>query len=84
MGDGLISGKCPDCGGELEFLEKNSFSGRVFREYWCDRCQHTVTEDGGVALWQVLHDGAEQDRKTASAPQPAGKPRHRPWWKFWK
>lgn len=79
-------GKCPDCGGELKFLEKNSFTGHVFREYWCAKCERTVTEDGGVALWQVLHDAAEADRAAAQAsqPAPAAKQQQRPWWKFWK
>ncbi|MFI5072435.1 MAG: hypothetical protein ACHP8A_16255 [Terriglobales bacterium] len=75
---------CPHCGGELEFLEKNSFTGRVFRDYWCAKCERVITEDDGVALWQVLHDANQAERDAAAAPSPADTQRRRPWWKFWK
>lgn len=79
MSDGLTPEKCPDCGSALSFLEKNSFNGRVFREYWCAKCECTVTKEEGVALWQALHDVNEAQR---DVPTPAEK--KRPWWKFWK
>jgi len=68
--------RCPDCGGDLKFVDKNTFSGRDIREYCCVKCGKEVVEDRGVALWQVLHDTREADAATA-------KPRSRPWWRFW-
>ncbi len=70
---------CPDCGGSLSFLEKDTSSGREFREYLCDKCGQVVTLGGDVALWKVLHD-ANEERRAAAAPNP---PAARPWWKFW-
>ena len=71
--------KCPDCGGDLKFEDKHTFTGREFREYRCVKCGKEVVEDRGVALWQVLHDAREAD---ANAPPPAAAA-SRPWWKFW-
>lgn len=73
---------CPDCGGHLEFVDKNTFTGREFREYRCEKCGREVVEDRGVALWQVLHDA-----RGAGSPPPAQEgmlagPKA-PWWKFW-
>lgn len=69
---------CPHCGGELEFLDKDTSSGREIREYRCLGCSRIVGEDRGVALWQALHDAneeAERRRAETAAKQP--------WWKFW-
>jgi hypothetical protein len=46
---------------------KDSFSGRVIREYLRGKCGHTGWEDDGVALWQVLHDAREEDEAGAAA-----------------
>jgi DNA-directed RNA polymerase subunit RPC12/RpoP len=54
---------CPHCGGDLQFLEKDTFSGREYREYRCLKCGELVTVGGGVALWQRLHDANEQGDK---------------------
>jgi hypothetical protein len=84
MSSGLIPEKCPECGGPLKFLEKNSFNGHVFREYWCAKCEDMITLDGGEALWQVLHEANETNRDTPPpATTTANKPK-RSWWKFWK
>ena len=83
MSDGLTPEKCPDCGGELRFLEKNSFSGQVFREYWCAKCECVVTLGGETALWQLLHDANEANRTPAPDATSADKQPGRPWWKFW-
>ena len=69
---------CTKCGALMDQTDKNTFTGRVIREYECRKCGHTDWEDDGVALWQVLHDAAEQDKaeaaartaKNAAAPQP--------------
>ena len=73
------SDACPDCGGELRFEEKDSSSGRVWREYRCVKCGRSVSEDGGVALWQVLHDDREEQQRLRAQP-----PVKQPWWRFWK
>lgn len=73
---------CPDCGGPLTFLEKDTSSGREFREYLCKECDKVVTLGGDVALWKILHDSNEELRARQAAgngPLPAPKP----WWKFW-
>lgn len=83
MSDGLLPHLCPDCGGELEFLDRHSFTGRVFREYWCKTCERVVTEGGEVALWQALSDIREAESAAAAAAA-AAKKQNRPWWKLWK
>jgi hypothetical protein len=63
----------------MDQTDKNTFTGRVIREYLCRKCGHTDWEDDGVALWQVLHDAREEDEAEAAAcapesltnPQPA-------------
>jgi len=54
------SDACPKCGGELFQTDKNTFTGKVWREYTCRSCGHIVDVDEGTALWQVLHDDAEK------------------------
>ncbi len=66
---------CTKCGEPMDQTDKNSFSGRVIREYLCRKCGHTDWEDDGVALWQVLHDAREQD-EAGVATRPA--PNHSP------
>jgi len=58
---------CAKCGEPMDQTDKNSFSGRVIREYLCRKCGHTDWEDDGVALWQVLHDAREKDEAEAAA-----------------
>src|SRR5208337_2118505 len=58
---------CAKCGELMDQTDKNTFTGRVIREYECRSCGHTDWEDDGVALWQVLHDAAEQDKAEAAA-----------------
>lgn len=65
----------------MRFLEKDTSSGREYREYWCEQCQKTVTTGGNMALWQALHDANEERRaQRQSAPAPAPQ---RAWWRFW-
>ncbi|HTQ32387.1 MAG TPA: hypothetical protein VMI53_14340 [Opitutaceae bacterium] len=72
---------CPHCGGATVFEEKHTFTGREVRAYRCTVCGHSVTEDCGVALWQVLHDANEA---AVARPQPPSPPPKKSWWKFWK
>ncbi|MGO8934522.1 MAG: hypothetical protein ACLPLZ_01830 [Terracidiphilus sp.] len=64
---------CTQCGELMDQTDKNSFSGRVIREYLCRKCGHTDCEDDGVALWQVLHDAREKDEAETAA-RPATNP----------
>ena len=54
--------KCPTCGGVLVQTDKNTFTGVVWREYTCKGCGAVLDVEEGAALWQILHDDA-QDRK---------------------
>lgn len=58
---------CAKCGEQMDQTDKNTFTGRVIRDYLCRKCGHTDWEDDGVALWQVLHDAREQDEAEAAA-----------------
>jgi Zn ribbon nucleic-acid-binding protein len=51
---------CAKCGELMNQTDKNTFTGRVIREYECRKCGHTDGEDDGVALWQILHDARKQ------------------------
>ncbi len=69
---------CAKCGALMDQTDKNSFTGRVIREYECRKCGHTDWEDDGVALWQALenleenHEAkvAAQAAKNAAPPHP--------------
>lgn len=58
---------CTKCGAEMDQTDKNTFTGRVIREYACRKCGHTDWEDDGVALWQALEDLEEQHEAKAAA-----------------
>ncbi len=51
---------CPHCGGALRYLEKDTSSGREYREYRCMKCEKYVTLGGDTALWKILHDANEE------------------------
>ena len=69
---------CPDCGGALRLEDKHTFTGNEWREYRCVKCGREVVEDRGKALWQILHDDAEERRAAQAAAV------RRRWWQFWK
>jgi hypothetical protein len=86
---------CTQCGELMDQTDKNTFTGRVIREYLCRQCGHSDWEDDGVALWQVLHDAHEADEAEAAArgaadaqpsqpdiPQPSKNPSFPPWRRF--
>lgn len=50
---------CPKCGGPLYQTDKNTFTGEIWREFTCRSCGHIVDVNEGKALWQILHDDAE-------------------------
>jgi transcription initiation factor IIE alpha subunit len=50
---------CPKCGGAMHQTDKNTFTGEVWREFTCRTCGHVVDVNEGTALWQMLHDEAD-------------------------
>ncbi len=52
---------CPDCGIEMDQIEKTTFSGREMREYQCPRCKRTQIVDCGEALWKILSDARKPE-----------------------
>ena len=58
---------CAKCGELMDQTDKNSFTGRVIREYACRSCGHTDWEDDGIALWQALEDLEEKHEAKVAA-----------------
>lgn len=58
---------CTQCGAQMRQTGKNTFTGRVIRDYECPKCGHADWQDEGIALWQVMHDAREQDKAEAAA-----------------
>ena len=75
---------CAKCGAQMHQTDKNTFTGRVIREYECRKCGHTDWEDDGVALWQVLHDAREQEAADAAPCAAGAATRHRAAASFWQ
>ena len=67
MAEAMPDEICPKCGGELFQSDKNTFTGEVWREYTCRSCEHVVDLKEGAALWQALHDDAENAKKSPPA-----------------
>jgi predicted RNA-binding Zn-ribbon protein involved in translation (DUF1610 family) len=51
---------CPDCGVEMDQIEKTTFTGRDMREYQCPKCGRTQILDRGKALWEILSEANRQ------------------------
>jgi predicted RNA-binding Zn-ribbon protein involved in translation (DUF1610 family) len=54
---------CPDCGLEMDQVEKTTFTGRDMREYQCPKCGHKEIIDCGKALWEILSEANEEYKK---------------------
>ena len=54
---------CPDCGLEMEQIEKTTFTGRDMREYQCPKCGRKEIIDRGKALWEILSEANEESDK---------------------
>jgi predicted RNA-binding Zn-ribbon protein involved in translation (DUF1610 family) len=54
---------CPDCGVEMDQIEKTTFTGRDMREYQCPRCGRTQIVDCGQALWEILSEANREAKK---------------------
>lgn len=52
---------CSACGGDMEQIEKTTFTGREMREYECRKCGRKETVDCGVALWKAISDANYPD-----------------------
>ncbi len=59
--------KCPDCGNEMDLVDKTTFTGREVRDYYCNACKRSVVEHGDTALWQILSDAREEAEKARKA-----------------
>lgn len=47
---------CCECGGEMDQIDKTTFTGRDMREYQCRQCGRKEIVDCGIALWKALSD----------------------------
>jgi hypothetical protein len=56
--------KCPRCGQVMDLEEKDTSSGRDMRTYYCGPCKERVDVDNRVALWKVLHNAREREKKS--------------------
>jgi len=65
---------CSQCGEEMRMTEKDTSSGRDFREYECSRCGHTDWEDRGSAFWKILSEFNEEFREIADNAEPVHTP----------
>lgn len=54
---------CSQCGGEMDCIEKTTFTGRDLREYQCRKCGKKEIVDGGQALWEILSESRDADEK---------------------
>ena len=59
MGDRI----CSECGGEMDQIEKTTFTGRDMREYQCRACGKKEIVDCGTALWKILSDANTPEDK---------------------
>jgi predicted RNA-binding Zn-ribbon protein involved in translation (DUF1610 family) len=54
---------CSACGGEMDQIEKTTFSGRDMREFECRKCGKKEIMDYGDALWKILSDANNPEEK---------------------
>ena len=54
---------CPDCGIEMDQIEKTTFTGRDMREFQCPKCGRKQIVDFGKALWKILSEANEESDK---------------------
>ncbi len=54
---------CPDCGLEMDQIERTTFTGLDMREYQCPKCKRTQILDCGEALWKILADAQEPNKE---------------------
>ena len=61
----MIPNACPRCGGPIQFLDKDTSTGRDVVTYGCDACAWSESFDVGIALWRALSD-AQDDHSTST------------------
>lgn len=54
---------CSACDGEMDQIEKTTFSGRDMREFECRKCGRKEIMDYGDALWKILSDANKPDNE---------------------
>ena len=67
----MIPDACPRCGGPIQFLDKDTSTGRDIVMYGCQACAWSESFDVGIALWRAMSDAnAEHSASThASVPE---------------
>jgi DNA-directed RNA polymerase subunit RPC12/RpoP len=54
---------CPDCGREMDRIDKSTMSGYDMRTYRCEPCGKEHVVNFGPALWKILSDAREAEEK---------------------
>jgi hypothetical protein len=54
---------CPDCGCEMDRIDKSTMSGYDMRTYRCEPCGKEHIVNFGPALWKILSDAREAEEK---------------------
>jgi len=54
---------CPDCGREMDRIDKSTMSGYDMRTYRCEPCGKEHVINFGPALWKILSDAREAEEK---------------------
>jgi uncharacterized protein with PIN domain len=54
---------CPDCGREMDRIEKSTMTGYDMRTYRCEPCGKEHVVNFGPALWKILSDAREAEEK---------------------
>jgi hypothetical protein len=49
--------RCPECGGAVQDLDKDTSSGREVHFLKCSACSWSEFVDVGIALWKALSEG---------------------------
>lgn len=62
-GTTMVDRTCSEYGGDMDQIEKTTFTGREMREYKCRKCGRTEIVDCGIALWKALSDAGNPDDK---------------------
>jgi DNA-directed RNA polymerase subunit RPC12/RpoP len=54
---------CPDCGREMDLIDRTTFTGNDMRTYRCEHCGEEHIVNFGPALWQILSDARAAEKK---------------------
>jgi len=56
--------RCPECGGQIREIDKDTSTGRDIRWYSCRSCNWTEEFDVGIALWKVISLGKQEEERS--------------------